>query len=292
MKSDIFLRGMLMGICDLVPGISGGTIAFITGIYERLIKSINSIFSYNAINEIFLITFLFFSPTKKNLKKIYNVYKKYDIYFLLNLISGILVAIFLGAWVISFLMENHFVLTMSFFVGLILSSCFFIYKRIESHRRIDRYFGFLGFLFGGLLVFLIPAEIKINLLYVFFSGFIGISAMFLPGISGSYILYLLGSYEFILNAIKSPFAYFLVLLIFFIGIIFGAVFISRIISFMLKMFHSQTLYFLFGFVIGTLFIPLKNIFFEMVFGIMILHSILLFLIGILIVLIANFLTEN
>lgn len=287
MKVDIFLKGILMGICDLVPGISGGTIAFVTGIYERLINSLNSLFSFEAIIKILISSTFIFYPSKKNMKNLNKVYLRYDLYFLLNLISGILLAIFLGAWFISYLLENYFVLTMSFFVGLILSSCFLIYKKIKSHKVIDRYFGFVGFLFGCLLIFLVPANIEISFLYLFFSGFIGISAMFLPGISGSYILYILGSYEFVINALKSPIKSYFVLFVFLMGVIIGAIFISKIIYFMLKNFHSKTLYFLFGFVMGALFIPLRDIFLSGIYGINIFLSILLFLIGLLVVLIIS-----
>jgi putative membrane protein len=259
MKFDVFLKGMLMGVCDLVPGISGGTIAFVTGIYERLIRDVSRVLSFSAIWGILLISFMFLiKPGKDRLGDLKKVYKKYDIMFLVTLFLGIIVSIVLGSRIVLFLLEEYFDFTMSFFVGLIVASSGVIYKKIDDHRFNDRMLGVLGFLVGGLLLFLVPVSLNIGMGYVFLSGFIGISAMFLPGISGSYLLYLLGSYEFILHAVKD-FDY-EVISVFVLGAVLGAVFISRFIVFMFRYYKSKTLYFLFGFVLGALLIPVRDVF--------------------------------
>jgi len=133
MKLDVFFKGLLMGICDLIPGISGGTIALITGIYERLINSIHKLLTYNSLSQLFLITFLFLTG-KKSYKSLRRVYQEYDLYFLTNLFFGIIVAVFLGSYLILSLLGKFFVFTISFFIGLILASSFIIYKKIKDHK--------------------------------------------------------------------------------------------------------------------------------------------------------------
>jgi len=286
MKISVFLKGLLMGICDLVPGISGGTIALITGIYERLINSVQKLLTYSAISKIFLVTFLFFigQGSYSDLRKRYT---EYDLYFLFNLLLGILVAIFFGSYFILYLLANYFVFTMSFFIGLILASSFIIYGKIEDHKFSHRMFGVLGLLIGFSLLFLIPSSVDISLFYVFLSGFVGITAMFLPGISGSFLLYIMGSYEYVLLLING-FSY-LGLFVFLLGAVLGASFVSKLISYLLKVYHSQTFYFLLGFVVGALFIPLRDVYFLIAPG-MIGISGLFFFIGALIVLIFNKIT--
>jgi len=258
MKLDVFLKGMLMGICDLVPGISGGTIAFVTGIYEKLIRDVSRALSFSVIWEILLISLLFLvKPGRGRLANVKKVYKEYDVAFLLTLFFGIVVAIVGGSRAVLFLLEEYFVFTMSFFIGLIVSSSVLIYRRIDDHKVNDRLVGVLGFIVGGLLLFLVPVGLDISLGYVFLSGFIGISAMFLPGISGSYLLYILGSYEYVLHAVRD--FDFNIILVFVLGALLGAVFISRFIDFMFRYYKSKTLYFLFGFVLGALLIPVRDV---------------------------------
>jgi putative membrane protein len=290
MKIDIFLKGILMGICDLVPGISGGTVAFITGIYERLINSVKGILSFGTLSNFVIVSLgaLFFS--KKSFKRFDEFYKKHDLYFLFTLLFGIIVAIFLGSYVISFLLREHFVITMSFFVGLIIASSFLIYGKIDDHNVLHRLLGLLGFLLGVALLFLVPASIDINYFYVFLSGVIGISAMFLPGISGSYILYIMGSYEHILGAVSH--LDFIVLFVFGLGMIVGAIFISRFISFLLLKYHCATLYFLFGFVLGALFIPIRDIFILDAVLYDLIGGALMFFVGIVLVIFVSRLGKN
>jgi len=244
-KFSIFLKGLLMGVCDLIPGISGGTIAFITGIYQRLIDSVKNL--SQAALDIFS-----FKKLKKDLKKA-------DLLFLFILLLGIATAFLLGSRVIKFLLEEYFIYTISFFIGLILASSKIIFNHIENHKMKNILFGFLGLIVGGLFAVLIPLEATPSLPYVFLGGFLGISAMFLPGISGAFILLIMGLYEFLINVlhdIPGNIKYFLV---FALGAILGAFTISRIVSFLFKKDRCKTLYFLLGLVIGALSIPVKKV---------------------------------
>jgi putative membrane protein len=280
MMLSTFLKGFLMGICDLVPGISGGTIAFITGIYSRFISSIKNILSFRGISELICVSLRF------NLRDINKTYNKYDIYFLFVLFLGILSAILIGSRFILFFLTNYFVFTISFFIGLILASSILIFKEINDHRINHQVFAFIGFFSGLIFLFFNPLKIDISLFHIFISGFVAVSAMFLPGISGSYLLYLLGTYEYLLNSLHN--FSIVVIIVFLIGAVLGAIFISRIISFFLKRYHSYTLYTLFGFVIGSLIIPLKEVFSYNLFFLEAVISILLFLIGLLLVLIISY----
>lgn len=238
-KILLFLKGVLMGICDLVPGISGGTIAFITGIYERLINAVQG-FSFETLMK--------------------RDFKKLDLGFLIVLFLGIISSLIIGSRVIKFLLENYFIYTMSFFIGLILASSFIIFENIRNHKFKNVGFGLIGLIFGVLLAFLIPVEVKINYAYVFLGGFVGISAMLLPGISGAFILLILGLYGFMINVLHDIYKNIDYLLVFGLGAILGAFFISRAISYLFKKDRCKVLYFLLGLVLGALSIPVKRIF--------------------------------
>ena len=129
----IYLKGMLMGICDIIPGISGGTIAFITGIYARLINAVKS-FSPSLILDLF--------QYPKNKGKLIESIKKLDLIFLITLVAGIGTAFLIMSRVISFLLDRYFAFTISFFIGLILASSTVIYKKIENHKPKNILFGF------------------------------------------------------------------------------------------------------------------------------------------------------
>jgi putative membrane protein len=169
----IFLKGMLMGICDLIPGISGGTIAFITGIYERLIVAVKN---FSGKNIFILIQLLF----KFKFSKFYDKLKSMDFFFLLVLVLGILSAILAGSKLVNYLLEFYFSYLMAFFLGLIVASLKIIYSHIDNHNFYDRVFIIIGFIFGFSLRVLSSSQLENpNLIYVFFGGFVAISAMFL-----------------------------------------------------------------------------------------------------------------
>ena len=250
----IFLKGILMGVCDIIPGISGGTIAFITGIYTRLINAVKS-FSPELI-------FIFFkyikNKNKENFDNLMNGIKKLDLMFLITLIAGIGTAFLVMSRIISFLLEEHFTFTISFFTGLILASSKVIYNKIENHQLKNILFGLMGLVLGILISVLSPATIKPNVPYIFISGFLAISAMFLPGISGAFIMLLLGVYEFMLKVLHDIIGNFIYFIAFILGACFGAFTISRVISFLFKKDRCKTLYVLLGLVVGSLSLPIRR----------------------------------
>jgi len=248
----IFLKGFLMGVCDLIPGISGGTVAFITGIYSRLIGAVKS-FSPKLIYDIFTY------PIHKKEGRLKEDIKKLDLLFLLVLILGISSALLAGSRIIKFLLRDYYAYTLSFFIGLIVASSKIIFSHIQNHDIKNISFGFLGFALGLMLSILVPLTVTPTLGYVFLGGVFAVSAMFLPGISGAFILLIMGLYEFminVLNDISNNISYFL---LFIAGALLGAFSISRIISFLFKKNRCRTLYVLLGLVIGALSVPLKKI---------------------------------
>ena len=255
-KFLLFLKGILMGICDLIPGISGGTIAFITGIYMRLINAVKA-FSPSAFYNFFQYTI---TRDKQKLKILKKDIKKLDLGFLLILFLGIFTAILLGSKIIKYLLENYFAYTLTFFIGLILASSKIIFDNIKNHKMKNISIGILGFIFGVSLIFFIPKSVTPTLFYVFIGGVIAISALFLPGISGAFILLIMGLYEFIINSLHNILENINYLIAFGIGAVLGAISISRIISFLFKKDKCKTLYFLLGLVIGAVSIPIKKIY--------------------------------
>ena len=258
MKNNLilFLKGTLMGICDMIPGVSGGTIAFITGIYTRLINAVKS-FS----PELVIDFFKYISKrNEENSTKLKQDIKNLDLVFLIPLALGIATSVVIGSRVITYLLEHYFAYTMAFFIGLIIASCEVIYKNIKNHHLNNILFGTIGLTIGIVISFLIPLKISDpSLLYVFIGGFLAISAMFLPGISGAFLLLILGIYEFMLGVIKhvsDNISYFLT---FMVGAVLGALGISRLISYLFKKDRCKTLYVLLGLIIGSLSIPIKRV---------------------------------
>ena len=252
----LFLKGVLMGACDIIPGVSGGTIAFITGIYERLINSVKS-FSPRLAG--FFLSWLF-----KRDKQSYGLLKaeveRLDLVFLINLFAGVGGAIVLGSYVMGFLLDNYPSFTLSFFIGLILASSLFIRRHITDHGFANQLFGLMGFTIGVSLAFLVPLTVDASLPYIFLGGFLAISAMFLPGVSGSFVLLVMGIYEFMIDEVLHNLAasldYFFV---FAAGAVLGVIVISRVISFLFRVSKCRTLYFLLGLVLGALAVPVRNI---------------------------------
>ena len=248
----IYLKGFLMGICDIIPGVSGGTIAFITGIYVRLINAVKG-FSLKLFYDILAY------PVMRKSDSLKEDIRRLDLGFLIILLVGIASAFLVGARVIKFLMEEYFAYTITFFIGLILASSKTIFEHIEDHSVKNIMFCVLGFALGVISSMLVPLEVTPSLGYVFLGGFCAINAMFLPGISGAYILLIMGLYEFmvdVLNDIRNNISFFLV---FAAGASLGAFTISRIISFLFKKYRCRTLYVLLGLVIGALGTPVKMV---------------------------------
>ncbi len=230
------LKGMGMGAADVVPGVSGGTIAFIVGIYDELINSIKSINGESLK--------LLFSG---NLKAFWQYIHAN---FLFSILLGIGISVFSLAKVITWLLVAHPVLVWSFFFGLVLASTWFVSKDIKEWN----WKTIAGFVAGAIIAFYItiatPAETSAEWWFIFICGAIAICAMILPGISGSFILVLLGKYFFIMEAVKT--LNIKVMLIFAAGAFIGITTFSRVLSYALKNFRNITLAVLTGFMLGSL----------------------------------------
>ncbi len=235
---------MLMGIADLVPGISGGTIALITGIYKDLITALNNLTFKN-------IKFNFLKNSKKN---------KFDI--LAFLAVGISLSILLFSNIILFLLDNYINEVSSFFFGLIISSVFILLNKIKGIKISDILILVLSALIISQVLKLNSINQEITFAYIFICGFICSCAMILPGISGSYILLILGVYHFILKKLNTLFDSdsYLYISSFIFGGAVGIITFSRIIKWLFKSYEKRTMVVMIGFIIGSVskIIPNKN----------------------------------
>lgn len=230
------LKGMAMGAADVVPGVSGGTIAFIVGIYDELINSIKSINGHS-------LKLLFTG-------KILAFWKAINGSFLFSILLGIGISVFSLARLITWLLVTHPIMVWAFFFGLVLASTWFVSKDIKEWNVKT----VASFIVGAAVAYYItvatPTETPSNLLFIFLCGAIAICAMILPGISGSFILVLLGKYFYIMDAVKG--LKLDVLLVFAAGALIGITSFSRVLSFALARFRNSTLALLTGFMLGSL----------------------------------------
>ena len=226
-----------MGIANVIPGVSGGTIALITNIYEELINSLKS-FNLNALKMILSLKFKEFAN-----------YTNFN--FLIIIFGGSAISVFGIAWIFDFLFENYPKYIWGFFFGLILASIYYIIKRIVVWNYKTKLSLLLGTILALSLSFLSFSQENSNLLYVFLCGVIGVSGMLLPGLSGSYILLIMGNYRLLLvTAIKD--LDYILLSVFFAGSIFGLISFSHILSFLLRRYKDIILSLLSGFILGSL----------------------------------------
>lgn len=232
----ITLKGIAMGAADVVPGVSGGTIAFISGIYEELIASINN------------INFSLFKTLKKEGFKV--AWNKLNGNFLLALFTGIFISLFSLATAVSWLLENQPILLWSFFFGLVTASIFFVGKAIEKWNITTIIMLVLGTSIAYFITTLPPNENIDSLPYLFLSGAIAVCAMILPGISGAFILVLLGSYKTILEAVHEKDMKIVITVA--LGAIFGLLSFARLLKWMFKNYKNATLAALTGFILGSL----------------------------------------
>lgn len=235
-RSILFLKGMAMGISDLIPGISGGTIALLLGIYKDFISSLKSI---NYKSFIYLV--------RLDFKKLNN---QLNLCFLLPVFFGILSSIFIFSSLISFLLLDYKVLLFSFFFGLIFFSSIRLISSLKPTSTLDFFTVFVGLVIGLSFFFVSSLSTSNSIFSIFLAGFIAISAMLLPGISGSYILLILGKYEFMLDSISS--FNWINILIFSLGAISGILSFSKMIHYLLKNYYRSTIFFLSGLMMGAL----------------------------------------
>ena len=233
----ISLKGMAMGAADVVPGVSGGTIAFISGIYEELLNSISS-FNFSLINVF----------KNEGFKK---VWKMVNGRFLLALFIGICISVLSLAKLIENLLENHPILIWSFFFGLVLASIIYIAKQIKIWNIKCYLYLIFGLIFAYYITTLNPViSQNASPWFLFLAGMIAICAMILPGISGSFILVLLGAYKPVLNALNTK--DFVSIIIFLVGAILGLLSFSRMLKWLFSTYKNYTLATLTGFIIGSL----------------------------------------
>lgn len=230
------LKGLAMGAADVVPGVSGGTIAFITGIYEELLETISNV-NLDALK-------------KLKTDGVKGFWQHINGNFIVALFLGIGISIVSLAKLITYLLEHHDILLWSFFFGLIVSSVYLVGKAIKKWDIAKA----IGLIIGAAIAFYItilpPMHNPNALWFVFLSGAIAICAMILPGISGSFILLLLGSYEMILSSIKD--LKIATIGVFALGCITGLLSFSKLLNWMFKKFHDLTVAILTGFLIGSL----------------------------------------
>lgn len=246
----ITLKGLAMGAADVVPGVSGGTIAFISGIYEELIQSIDNIKLRALI-------------TLKN-EGFWVAWKQINGGFLLALFAGILTSIISLSKLIIFLLDNHPIVVWSFFFGLVIASILHIFKQVEKWNGLAIILLLLGTVVSYYITIAEPVASPDSYLYLFLSGFIAIIAMILPGVSGAFILVLMGAYETVLGNINllrdSIFKWNTEIMIasgtrlgiFAIGCIVGLKVFSKTLRWMFAHYKDATLTLLIGFMIGSL----------------------------------------
>tara|TARA_B100000959_G_scaffold287060_1_gene369015 strand:+ start:28719 stop:29714 length:996 start_codon:yes stop_codon:yes gene_type:complete len=234
----LYLKGLAMGLGDSVPGVSGGTIAVITHIYDRLIFAINSVD---------------LSACKLLLRgKLPQLWRHIDGTFLLILGLGILSGLLVSANTVLYLLENHYEALMAFFIGLVLASTWLLKDEFDYLHWQNLLALLLGFLCTWLVSGIDPRSADMTLLYLFFSGMIAICAMILPGLSGAFILLLLGAYQFLLNALISfdlP-----VIGVFISGCVIGLRTFSHLLAWLLRSYHQLSYSCITGILLGSLFI--------------------------------------
>lgn len=232
----VAFKGMCMGAADVIPGVSGGTIAFLMGIYSRLLGAINSI-------------------NKTNLKLLFTLrlrefFTAIDGAFICSLFAGILISFFSLAKLMTYLLEYHPIPLWSFFFGLILASIIFIIKDLDGFKIRNVIAFAIGTGIAAFICLVSPSETSEAYWFIFLSGAIAICAMILPGISGSFILLLLGKYKFLMDAVANlniP-----VLIVFFVGAVLGILAFSRFLGWLLKHWYMPTIALLSGFMLGSL----------------------------------------
>lgn len=246
----LYLKGMLMGAADLVPGVSGGTIALITGIYKELLESINSI----SLSNLKLWK-------QQGLK---SVWGKINGPFLIAVFGGILSSILLLSRLLEWLIENHPLVLWSFFFGLLIASIIYLFRAELSFSMLNVLYVCFGAVISFLVTQLNGGANQSSLWYLFLSGFIGISAMILPGLSGAYILVVMGVYQTVLSNLRIAQDLIFnfdqtqfintasILGVFILGILVGIKVFAKFLSWLLNHYPQRSIAVLVGLMIGAL----------------------------------------
>ena len=240
----IGVKGACMGAADVIPGVSGGTIAFITGIYDEFVGSIAKLDA---------------TAVKLLLKgRLSEFWKHINGSFLLSVIAGIGVSVVALAGLMQMLLSDFPIQTWAFFFGLIVASSIFILRGISGWRVKDAMFLVLGCILGVVVCTLSPTQTPDALWFIFLSGAIAICAMILPGISGSFILLILGKYQYIMGVItglvagENVVSNLIIIGVFLVGAVVGIVAFSKFLHWLLARWNKETLIVLAGFIIGSL----------------------------------------
>jgi putative membrane protein len=243
----IFIRGFLMGCADSIPGVSGGTIALITGIYDRLVHDIGK------------IRFGFMKPLLKGDLSGFKekLIEEIDFLLFIPLLSGIAIALITLSKLIAYLMVVYPIYTFAFFLGLILASTYILYTHIVKVSFKIAIVSIIGFILAFIFVGLNPISANHSLPVLFFSGLIAICAMILPGISGAFLLLLLGQYEYMLNALHN--FHLSEIITFCVGALIGILSFSKFLDYLLENYKELTMGFLIGVMVGTLRLPYDTI---------------------------------
>ncbi len=240
----VAIKGVCMGAADVIPGVSGGTIAFIMGIYDEFVGALASI-NTEALKLLLSGKFKAF-------------WKHINGSFLLSLGIGIGVSIICLARAMQYFLECHPIQTWAFFFGLIVASSVLIIRGIKGWGIREILFGVFGVILGAVICTLTPTQTPNDLWFIFLSGALAICAMVLPGISGSFILLILGKYEFIMGAISDLISginfgqNLLILSVFGVGVIVGILAFSKFLHWLLARWQKETVIVLAGFIIGSL----------------------------------------
>jgi putative membrane protein len=232
----LYIKGLGMGAADVIPGVSGGTVAFITGIYEELLFSIKSI----DLESLLLLSKL----------RVADFWKKINGNFLATLFAGIITSIVLLAKLMSYILAHYPILIWSFFFGLISIAAPLVLREIKVWTAATFILFLLGIAIAYTITVLTPATSPNALWFIFFAGALTICAMILPGISGAFILLLIGKYHYVLAALVEfniP-----VIVVFLIGCIVGITSFARLLSWILANYHGATVALLTGFMLGSL----------------------------------------
>ncbi|MBI4152349.1 DUF368 domain-containing protein [Candidatus Woesearchaeota archaeon] len=242
----VFIRGLCMGIADAIPGVSGGTIAFITGIYDRLLHAISSVKGK-----------WFSLLLHGKFKDSFSALKEIHFTFLLPLLAGIALSLFLFSGVMNSLLLSRPAVTYAFFFGLILASAWLLSKKIHLGILRNVVSLVLGFALAYLIAGATAATVSHSLPVIFFSAAVAICAMILPGISGAFILLLLGQYQFLIQALQDLNT--AIILTFGAGAVVGLLSFVRLLDYVLHHHRALTLSFLTGLMIGSLRVPFVSI---------------------------------
>lgn len=241
LKKDISvgIKGYLMGAANVIPGVSGGTIALITGIFEEIIAALDSFSSPATWKALF----------SGRLREFWSLIHGR---FLLALAVGVGVSIFSLAKLMVYVLNNYPIQTWAFFFGLIIASALIMFRSIKSWRFVDVLMAFVGVGIGVAVCKLTPTQTPDGLWFIFLCGAIAVCSMILPGISGSFVLVILGKYDYIMQALDLTQLNIPVLLVFALGCGVGILAFAKFLHWLLGKWEQQTMLVLLGFILGSL----------------------------------------